>query len=557
MADQFPSSEQARLIANAAQGRSALIISGPGSGKSRTALEIARQTVRSFPSENFQEVLFLSFSNAAINRLAASAGIHFVSVDKYRLRFMTFHSCAAELLSRYGRFVGLPPRGRVTDKLEERLIAIDSGWAENDPGYDSNLMSLAKSDGILTFDTLLPLAISLLRGSTTLRNILARRYPLIMVDEFQDTSEKQWLFLQQLGAAVQVIALGDPNQIIYSSLHSATERRLEEFAAWKGVQADRSLTCNHRCSQAKILEFAGCLLTASRFDIRNSGPVKFGKMYRNQLRAELALLWKRIQEKIGGGQTIGILLPSNKLVEDVAAGLRNPPAGSGVHFPVYARVARDDAAYDAVMLAIGACRDYAESPTEITARKAALALLAMNASWDSRATTTKARLDEIAVELLKNKAGDATSIGQFLSSSLREDLAKAVSKLVDALAELRAFKRCARRIDAHPAITRWHIRRVDEQLPMFDDLRAHRIPKGLCGYESFEGKTHVLTYNKAKSREFDYVVMVVDPREESGKTPIDEKRRLYYVTATRARKWLGVIYFGNELGPVLGPVLHG
>ena len=122
-----------------------------------------------------------------------------------------------------------------------------------------------------------------------------------MVDEFQDTSEKQWLFLQQLGAAAQVIALGDPNQIIYSSLHSATERRLEEFAAWKGVQADRSLTCNHRCSQAKILEFAGCLLTATRFDLRNSGPVKFGKMYRNQLRAELALLWKRIQDKIGGG----------------------------------------------------------------------------------------------------------------------------------------------------------------------------------------------------------------------------------------------------------------
>lgn len=45
-----------------------------------------------------------------------------LSIDKRRLRFMTFHSAAAELLTRYGRFVGLPPRVRVADKLEERLV---------------------------------------------------------------------------------------------------------------------------------------------------------------------------------------------------------------------------------------------------------------------------------------------------------------------------------------------------------------------------------------------------------------------------------------------------
>ncbi|MGD0471492.1 MAG: ATP-binding domain-containing protein [Terriglobales bacterium] len=95
----------------------------------------------------------------------------------------------------------------------------------------------------------------------------------------------------------------------------------------------------------------------------------------------------------------------------------------------------------------------------------------------------------------------------------------------------------------------------DASSSMYDDLRQNRKPKGLYGYEAFEGKTHILTYNKSKGREFDYVVMVVDPRQESTKTPLDEKRRLYYVTATRAKKWLGVVHFGKDLGSVLGPVL--
>lgn len=555
MSEGFPSEEQARILSDASHGASALIISGPGSGKSRTALEIARRKVSEAPPENIEQVLFLSFSNATINRLATSVGAHFTLADKRQLRFMTFHSAAAEMLSRYGRFVGLPPRSRVADKLEERLIAIDSGWSESDENYKSNLFSFAKRSGVLTFDVLLPLATSLLLSSATLRSIVTRRYPLIIVDEFQDTSEDQWQFLQALGTNAQVIALGDPNQIIYSSMHKATERRLEQFAQWKGVEADRTLKRNHRCDKDEILRFADSLLNATKFDRTNSSQVKFGKMYRNQLRGSLALLWKQIQDKIGAGQTIGILLPSNRLVEDVAEGLRNPPEGSAIRFPVYAQIARDEAAYDAVLLAIAAIRDYAENPAEVNARKAALGLLAMNACWDSRAKTSRSRLAEIAEALGKYKAGDVGVISDLLASALKDDVSVIVPKLILALEQLPAFKRCAGRIAYHPAIIRRRINRTNPQLSIFDDLRANRVPKGLSGYEAFEGKTHVLTYNKGKGREFDYVVMVVDPREESGKAPIEEKRRLYYVTATRAKKWLGVVYFGDDLGPVLTPVL--
>ena len=51
------------------------------------------------------------------------------------------------------------------------------------------------------------------------------------------------------------------------------------------------------------------------------------------------------------------------------------------------------------------------------------------------------------------------------------------------------------------------------------------------------------------------MILVVDPRAEKTRAAIDEQRRLYYVCATRPKTCLVVVYFKNELGRVLGPVL--
>jgi DNA helicase-2/ATP-dependent DNA helicase PcrA len=555
--DAFPSSEQTILINRASLGESLLIVAGPGTGKSRTALAIALERIRTLRPDSFTQVLFLSFSNAAIKRLAVSAGVQFSRLDRRRLRFMTFHSCAAELLAHYGRFVGLPASARVIDRLEERLRSIEYDWEEDSPDYFERLSLLAKQEGLLAFSVLLPLGAALLSSSRTLRNILARHYPLIIVDEFQDTSEEQWKLLKQLGDQSQVVAFGDPNQIIYSTLHQATERRMTEFSAWKKTQVDLTLARNYRCTQGRILKFADCLLTAKPFFPSDSDPVKFGAFYRNELRARLALLWKQIQDKIGAGQTIGILLPSNALVEEVASGLRNPPPDSPIRFPVYAQMARDEAAYDAVVLALAAIKDLTSQPSQLLARKAAVALLAMNSSWDSRSRSSKERIAEIATTLFERKPNDGTSIGAlFASVQTESQLCASLHHLIPALGELKAFKRSAKRLSAHPALASRAIRTELPQLPLFDQILAQRLPKGLEGDEAFEGKTHILTYYKAKGREFDYTVLVVDPRHESAKTPLPEKRRLYYVAATRARKWLGIVFFGTDHGTVLGPTLR-
>ena len=110
------------------------------------------------------------------------------------------------------------------DTLEEKLVALESGLVPSEEDYQEKLVGLAKTSGLLAFSTLIPLASSLLSASEGLRRVIARRFPLIVVDEFQDSGAEQWGLLQRIGQNSQVIAFGDPNQIIYERMHGDNSR---------------------------------------------------------------------------------------------------------------------------------------------------------------------------------------------------------------------------------------------------------------------------------------------------------------------------------------------
>lgn len=556
--DFVPTPEQRSIIYDAIDaGISALVIAGPGTGKSRTAVEAARRKIRAFAESSREQVLFLSFSNAAVQRLVAAAGVVFSVEERRRLRFLTYHSLGADILRAYGRFCGLPPKVRVADKLEEKLLALERDWPTDELENERAVLDLARREGILTFDVLIPLAIALVSGSTKLASIIGRRYPLIIADEFQDTSAPQWKLLQAVGANSQVLAFGDPNQIIYSTLHAATSARLDEFGQWKGVKPIPFSTTNFRCGTPSILEFASCLLNGNKLvPGQLSGVQLFDAKYRNRLRAYLALIWRHIYTNVGPKQTIAFLAPANALVEQIAVELRSPPSDSQIQFPVYAQMARDEAAYDAVLLALAALRDLSNQHTQVNARRAAVALLAMNSMWNRRLKIGTKALAALAEKLDVARKGDGSPLAALMPSLVNELIpATHVPLLLSAIKDWKEFETSVNRITAHGRLPVALNASSDGQLSLFDSCRISRAPKGLSGDDAWTGKTHVLTYHKAKGREFDFVAMVVDPRCEASKPPLDEKRRLYYVCATRAKKWLGVIYFGKERGPVLGAVV--
>jgi superfamily I DNA/RNA helicase len=536
---------------------SALIIAGPGTGKTRTAVEKARVEVHSFDENSAYRVLFLSFSNAAIYRLLSSANIVFSRNEKHYLRFMTFHSCAADILRNYGRFVGLPSKIKIMDTLEEKFIAFEKGWTNLDKDYYKKLQTLAKTEGLLAFSVLIDFAIKLFTFCNSIREIIGRKYKMIIVDEFQDSSEEQWKLLRLLGQNSQVIAFGDPNQIIYSSMHSATRRRFEEFKKWKQIEETSFSSTNFRCKDDEILLFADCLLNATPYNkVKNSNVHLFELNYRSQLRIKLALIWKAIHEQVGVNQTIGILAPTASIAENVSVSLRNPKKDTRLPIPIYTRLSRDQTTQDALFLALAAIRDYSLFRDKTTCRKAAMALLAMDLTWNTRKNLSLKKIKTVTGLLEKCSSTTNTKLYNLMNSiRTQPELDALLPDLVQALSEISEFHTTAKKIYSYGYMSLEITNSIDSQLSLFDKIRSTRQPKGLEGYAAGVGKTHCLNYHKAKGREFDFVIMIVDPRGESRNVSLDEKRRLYYVCSTRAKKWLGVIYYMNELGPVLGPVI--
>ena len=88
----------------------------------------------------------------------------------------------------------------------------------------------AQVEGRVCFDLFAKHVAELLERSKRLRELVATRYPVIILDEFQDTNSDQWRVVQQLGLEGTLIVLADPEQRIYDWI-GADPARLDQFRA--------------------------------------------------------------------------------------------------------------------------------------------------------------------------------------------------------------------------------------------------------------------------------------------------------------------------------------
>ncbi|MCB1264279.1 MAG: UvrD-helicase domain-containing protein [Mycobacterium sp.] len=72
--------------------------------------------------------------------------------------------------------------------------------------------------GVLGYDDLLTRLADALSGETSAaRHRMSRRWPIVMVDEFQDTDPVQWTVIEKaFGGVCTVVLIGDPKQAIYA-----------------------------------------------------------------------------------------------------------------------------------------------------------------------------------------------------------------------------------------------------------------------------------------------------------------------------------------------------
>lgn len=282
-----PTKEQEAVLASDA--RITVVRACPGAGKTEVFVEAIRKRLHEW-NHHGCGLAALSFTNIARetieNRVGGAVSApHFVgTLDSFVFRF---------IVRPFGHLVGLPQGAVrlfpavVADSLEEPLISVGnenyqrasifsvhfSGLLDKQPRISARLAKIGNFDvppdvvqrvllekerfwkgtGIVTHSDCHFLASRILRHKDHgqhIRDILARRFPVVFIDELQDTG----FFLARVFLALFAnpkmsgLVVGDPNQAIYG-FGGASPTIFEDFEKLPGA-CSLKLNLSQRCPKA-------------------------------------------------------------------------------------------------------------------------------------------------------------------------------------------------------------------------------------------------------------------------------------------------------------------
>lgn len=187
----------------------ALVLGGPGSGKTTVALRKAVARIRQGLVPG-QTVLFLSFSRAAVTRVLDAAKLEVSKRDLEMLSVETFHAFFWSLLRPHGYLLGSPRKLSILLPHDEK--ALRGGIGEEDDGWPAWMEERERlfwEDGRVAFDLFAPNAAALLERCNYLPRLVGAAHPLIIVDEAQDTGTFAWRCMELLAPHAQVLCLAD------------------------------------------------------------------------------------------------------------------------------------------------------------------------------------------------------------------------------------------------------------------------------------------------------------------------------------------------------------
>lgn len=295
----------------------ALALGGPGAGKTHVALMKARDEIRSGILKPGQKVLFLSFARPTVARIIEKASELISRQDLKKLEVITYHGFSWSILSSHAYLLN----GRSTLQLlpppeaAAHLTDIDKAL------HDIEKRRLFDQEGRLHFDLFASLVGELLSRSDRLSAIFSDTYPIIILDEFQDTNSDEWTFIQQLGKRSRLIALADPDQRIYE-FRGADPRRVGDFLTTFEADHIDFVGENHRSNGTDIIIYGNDLLTgANKSKVYQQVKItRYGFMFGKSLHftAKAAVFSALERLKKTPDKSIAILVPSKRLMLELS-----------------------------------------------------------------------------------------------------------------------------------------------------------------------------------------------------------------------------------------------
>ena len=273
---------------------SLLVLAGAGSGKTKVLTTRLAWLIRT-RHLGISEVLAVTFTNKAAREMLNRVG-RLLHTDTKYMWVGTFHSIALRLLRAHYQEAGLPASFQIIDAGEQqslikRLIkqkGLDEDrypakeiqsyinyqkeqglraaqltpdglrtqqWLEIYNLYEET----CNRDGLVDFTELLLRSYELLAMHDGLLRRYQQQFKHILVDEFQDTNQLQYLWLKILvGAESEIFAVGDDDQSIYSFRGAKVSNMrafLRDFSAPEPLRLEQ----NYR-STTTILDAANALI---------------------------------------------------------------------------------------------------------------------------------------------------------------------------------------------------------------------------------------------------------------------------------------------------------
>ena len=582
-------------------GKRLIIVEAPpGAGKTFLSVLCAKKLIEIGNIKSNQKVLLITFSRNARAQINKEADAVFVG-DKEKLKqieITNFHSFFKKYVWAYRSYLSLPfelnlvwPQRRqeqihsivssnISEKISEKTIEALSSCLEFQPNnfipphcpikYHEEVTKIKgfilnlNKNGFIAYEDLAYYFHLLLKKSPFILNTLRSKYPFIILDEYQDSSDFQDLIVRELlGESNKAIVFADDMQMIHSWRGASPDRIknlrrdfecfsialyqlprykdcpdlkniFEELRkALKNNNYSKKIDCN-----TKVFELRETTISKKILNIPNNY---------NRRKATNSYIAKSdvlnfLLKNVHVDSNIAILLPFNVDVNIYKRIFREK------NLPVK-EISKGDKQHNFIGLLIENICISSEQEKKIFILKIMcyidFAKIRDGLSWENR-------LEEVTNNPSLKISGNKRDIRKALKLdeivknsqnfkelliSLHNSIKESKSKLSIDWDIFRILSNIVRKIEATENA---EFKKLFTNILLQEQyMKAHKILRGI----------YVLNVHQSKGKEFDWVILP-DVTEDAFPSDNNDKRKLFYVAVTRARKRV-IIYERSNLSKIL------
>ena len=588
-----------------------LVLAGAGSGKTKVLTSrIAYLIEQGISPDN---ILAITFTNKAAKEMKDRV-MKLIGTDAYLIQISTFHSLGLKLLKENYKYLGYDKNFVILDSDDTLTVVkkimkdmnlnpkyynakdirnkISSAKNEmisvskfSSIEYDSKIVELYKRyenklkiNNSVDFDDLLVLPIKLFKENPQVLEYYQDKYQYVLIDEYQDTNEAQYIFSKMLCAKYKnIFVVGDNDQAIYA-FRGANYKNILNFEKDYQDAITIMLEENYRSTKT-ILNAANSVIKHNKMRkdknlwSNNEEGSKIKYIRSDTDKDECSYVSSEILKMKNNGvnyEDIAIIYRTNaqsRLIEEEMLKNNIPYKIVGSFYFYNRREIKDLICY---LRLINNTKDDVSLTRVINVPKRGIGektLESINdianerniSLFDAISTGKELKFKELIIDLINESANlSLTELVDLVldKSGMREELK--MEHTLDSeirLENLEEFKSITKSYEEENGV-----------ISLDDFLNEISLVSDMSEHQDGTNKVNLMTMHAVKGLEFDNVFVIgmeegIFPHynaiNEGGMAAIEEERRLCYVAITRAKKNLYLLnakkrtLFGNtQINPV-------